>query len=96
MRSPGSWQGGSWVSALLVVCFAEHLRGILLGGLWLVVLFVYVQDPLIRWHLMQLLFGAVMPCSSSRCVLFMLFWVVGVWLVLVFLLVLLYGTDSTW
>ena len=32
-RSPGSWQGGSWVSALLSGLFAGHLRKILLSVL---------------------------------------------------------------
>ena len=48
VRSPGSWQGGSWVSALLGMCFAGHLCKILLCGL--VFAFFHEQDHLIRQH----------------------------------------------
>ena len=50
-----------------------------------VVLFDLEQDLLIRKHWMQCHFGAVMPCSFSRCGFFAcLFWVVGGWLLCCF------------
>ena len=53
VRSPGSWQGGSWVSALLGDVFAGHLRGILLCCLFGLFSSLFdVQDLLIRWHWM--------------------------------------------
>ena len=79
VRSPGSWQGGSWVSALLVIVFAEHLRGILLCDPPVALCVVcFEQDRLICKYWMQYHWSRhTMPASFTWCRFFGCFCLVG-------------------
>ena len=88
VRSPGSWQGGSWVSALLggVFCWTSSQD----LALWFCVSSLFhAQDLLVRRQFMLQSIGAVM--SSPLCGLLVCFVFLGsVWFfVLLFLLLLL-------
>ena len=74
MRSPGSWRGGSWVSALLICCLSPSLRSCC--DVWLAVLLCKIfnssahkppastEHVFIEW-IFALLLGLVFLCVGS-------------------------------
>ena len=72
VRSPGSWRGGSWVSALLMCCFSPSLRSCC--NVWLAVLLCKILNS-----------SAHKPPASTELVLRE--WIFALFLVLLFALV---------
>ena len=72
VRSPGSWQGGSWVSAavwIVLDTFARSCRDVLWCS------FVAMQDLLIHWHISCLPQRGCLLIGADFSGCFVRFWV---------------------
>ena len=95
VRSPGSWQGGSWVSALLDGVFWWTSSQDL--ALWFCVSSLFhAQDLLIRRQFMLQSIGAVMSRPFCVFLLGCFVFLGSVWLFVLLFLLLLLCDITTW